>query len=379
MGLSVQPEQIGRRTMPISAPARRGRGRPLGPALAAALAASALTVAGCSSTGSPPGEPSTPAAPSTAPWTASPTTTSPARRITLGTIASVVVPAGWTASHTTGRTADTGGAFDEECLDDPSVTATTSACDITITWGAAVPGAEGNTWVVHQVAGWVHSSDAGPCPVPGSTTDPTAPGYGLRSTSSPPTRGFAPIGNLTAHLDTYTATCADGTTLSPRVWWLPTTKLRVEDVLGNAQTADVLASFVFTGHPAATPTSSSAIAGSTIQGYLTALSGSSLTVEIVKTYGNDAAGQAYAVAHHLDFPFDNDYFDAPTGRVVTVPMTSATTCRGDIRVAGTEPMSPTTVPCAQFAAPMSDPAPLLVRVSVGSAGNARTMVEVFRP
>ena len=342
--------------------------------LTAVSGALALTACGGGSAGG--AAPTTSAESSTSP-SASPTST--ATRISLGDVASVVVPAGWSHEERSGGTANIDTPFDTVCLDDPSVTAADGSCDLTISWGAVVAGAEGKPWVVHQVAGWNHATDAPPCPVPGSTTDGTAADYGVTRMSDAPEQGFAKLGAKTAYLDTYTATCGDGQTFHPRVWWLPTTHLQVVDVLDNPQTPAVLASMRFTGTSAAPSASATSAKAGTVHGYLTALTGRTLTIGVVRTYGNDAAGKAYAAAHGIAYPFDNDYLDVPTGAAFSAPLASSAVCRGGVRVAGTEPLSPKTVPCTQFGTYVAATGPVLVDATVAPGGTVTALVEVYRP
>ena len=355
------------------AAAPRARPGRLGPGLAAAAVAVAL--AGCGGASSAAGR-----APTTAATTSSaPSPTASAERVRLGGVATVLVPAGWSHSETTSTTADIATPFHTACLDDPSVTAADGGCDVVISWGDTVSGNEGKPWVVHQVAGWSHSTDVSPCPIPGSTTDSTAADFGVASMDAPPEQGFAKIGNKTAYLDTYSAICGDGQTFSPRIWWLPVTHLLVEDVLGNPATADILASFRFTGTSGGASPTTAPVSSGPVHGYLTALGGGTLTIQVVRTYGNDPAGKAYATAHGIAYPFDNDYLDVPTGKATTVPTSSSTTCKGGVRVAGTEPLKPRTVPCSQFGTYVAATGPVLVDATVGQGGSVTSLVEVYRP
>ena len=49
-----------------------------------------------------------------------------------------------------------------------------------------------------------------------------------------------------------------------------------------------------------------------------------------RTLGNDAEGEAYAVKHGEDYPFPNDYFDAPMGANHPLALTDSTVCTGII-------------------------------------------------
>lgn len=63
---------------------------------------------------------------------------------------------------------------------------------------------------------------------------------------------------------------------------------------------------------------------------LTGLTDRRLTLEVFHTLHSDAQGKAYAAAHDLEFPFPNDYYDAPTGDVVSLDLDPDTICTGSI-------------------------------------------------
>jgi hypothetical protein len=369
--MPAPPHQLQLPAAEPEAAARRARPGRLGLGLTAA----AVVLAGCSGASSGGGAPPT----TVATTSAAPSPTASAARVRLGGVATVLLPAGWSHTETTSTTANIDTPFHTACLDDPSVTAADGGCDVVISWGDTVSGNEGKPWVVHQVAGWSHSTDVSPCPVPGSTTDSTAADFGVASMDAPPEQGFAKIGSKTAYLDTYSATCGDGQTFSPRIWWLPVTHLMVEDVLGNPATAGILAGFRFTGTSGGASPTTAPVSPGPVHGYLTALGGGKLTIQIVRTYGNDAAGKAYAAAHGIAYPFENDYVDIPTGKATTVPTSSSTTCKGGVRVAGTEPLKPKTVPCSRFGTYLAGTGPVLVDATVGQGGFVTSLVEVYRP
>ncbi len=366
---SQTPSQV------VSPPRRRATLRTAG----ALGAAAALMLAGCSAGGGGVAATTSYAAATTEPSTASPSASATGGRITLGDVASVVVPAGWSHTDGTSVSADIDTPFHVACLDDPAVEAADGSCDVAISWGEVVAGAEGRAWVLNQVAGWNHHTDAGPCPVPGSTTDASATAYGVRAMGDPPAQSFAKLGPKTAYLDTYTATCGDGRTFAPRIWWLPTTHLMVEDVLGNAKTSEILASMTFTGTSAGSSSTGGSAAPGPLHGYLTAFTGGRASIDVVRTYGNDAAGKAYASSHGIAYPFDDDFLDVPTGVTRTAALSGSATCRGGVRVAGADPLSPKPVPCAAFGTYVASNSALLVDATVGSAGTITSIVEVYRP
>jgi hypothetical protein len=85
-------------------------------------------------------------------------------------------------------------------------------------------------------------------------------------------------------------------------------------------------------------------------GWLTQQAGGRLTVEPFRTYGNDAAGRAYARAHGVEFPFPNDYYDAPAGASYVVRLDPRTVCTGIIVVGYRDPLADHVVPCSELTA-----------------------------
>lgn len=82
-------------------------------------------------------------------------------------------------------------------------------------------------------------------------------------------------------------------------------------------------------------------------GWLTA-SSEQLTLKPFRTLGNDAEGKAYASEHGEDFPFPNDYFDAPDGPSHPVQLAPETACTGIILVGYQEPLEDHVVSCADL-------------------------------
>jgi hypothetical protein len=82
-------------------------------------------------------------------------------------------------------------------------------------------------------------------------------------------------------------------------------------------------------------------------GWLTA-TGGQLTLTAFRTLADDATGQKYAEAHGVDFPFPNDYFDAPTGAARPLDLGPDTVCTGIIRVGYREPLRDHVVSCAEL-------------------------------
>ncbi len=113
-------------------------------------------------------------------------------------------------------------------------------------------------------------------------------------------------------------------------------------------------------------------------GWLTARA-DELTLAPFRTLGNDAEGRAYARAHDLDFPFPNDYFDAPDGHPHSLTLAATTVCTGIIRVGYHEPLEDHAVPCRALVKAAAD-ARRPVPVAVWRDGDAVVQVsELYRP
>jgi hypothetical protein len=111
-------------------------------------------------------------------------------------------------------------------------------------------------------------------------------------------------------------------------------------------------------------------------GWVTAAHGE-LTLSLFTTLHNDAEGQAYAEEHGEEFPFSNDYFDAPTGTSRLLTLSQETTCTGVILVGYREPLEDHVVPCDKLTAVARD---RRVPVAVWSTGSAIAQVsELYRP
>jgi len=98
-------------------------------------------------------------------------------------------------------------------------------------------------------------------------------------------------------------------------------------------------------------------------GWLTSTQDGELQLKPMRTYVDDAAGKAYAEQHGLEFPFTDDYYDAPGGRARRLELDSATICSGIIAVDLQDPLADHAVSCAD-----------LVRVAAGQ----RVTVAVWR-
>jgi hypothetical protein len=80
-------------------------------------------------------------------------------------------------------------------------------------------------------------------------------------------------------------------------------------------------------------------------GWLRMTSEGKRVVKPFRTLGNDAAGRAYAESHGLEYPFSNDYFDAPDGSAHPVDLDAGTICTGIILVGYRDPLEDHVVPC----------------------------------
>lgn len=79
-------------------------------------------------------------------------------------------------------------------------------------------------------------------------------------------------------------------------------------------------------------------------GWLTPSNGS-LSLMPFRTLGNDAEGEAYARDHGEEYPFPNDYFDAPDGPSHLIHVTQRTVCTGIVLVGYREPLRDHVVSC----------------------------------
>lgn len=79
-------------------------------------------------------------------------------------------------------------------------------------------------------------------------------------------------------------------------------------------------------------------------GWVTATQGG-LRLTPFTTLHNDATGRRYAEKHGEEFPFPNDYFDAPSGGSRVLDFHQGITCTGVILVGYREPLEDHVVPC----------------------------------
>lgn len=111
-------------------------------------------------------------------------------------------------------------------------------------------------------------------------------------------------------------------------------------------------------------------------GWLSA-SGAGLRLRPFRTLGNDAEGEEYARRHGEEFPFPNDYFDAPDGESQPLELDPRTVCTGIIRVGYQEPLEDHVVACGELArAAGQGSVPVAVWRSEGEVAQAS---ELYRP
>jgi hypothetical protein len=113
-------------------------------------------------------------------------------------------------------------------------------------------------------------------------------------------------------------------------------------------------------------------------GWLKRDSGGGLSLRPFRTLGNDAEGKAYAERRGLEFPFPNDYFDAPTGAPHAFELDRDTVCTGIIVVGYREPLEDHAVDCTALV----DAAAARGRVSVAVWQDGVRVVQVselYRP
>ncbi|MFL6024804.1 MAG: hypothetical protein ACJ72O_15810 [Marmoricola sp.] len=334
--------------------------------------AALLLLAGCG--GSPkasptpaPGTPTTSAAsgpPSTAP--VSPTvptlssTRAPGSTVTVGSIMSVQVPAGWVATPS----AVVGGTG-TVCLSPRSGGRDFFGCgEIEIDYGSRLPGAENSNYAPDESNGWYHATDVSQCPFV-----PQSGKFVPLKTENGFDKGIRAVGSHHADWNRWTASCA-GRTFHPQAWYLPKSKVVIFDYFGHSETASVLGSALFA--------SDGAVLAKYLSGHLVSATASKIVVQPFHTYTTGAAGKAYAAAHGLEYPFPNDYYDADEGAKVTFLMNAATSCTGNVNLGKTPEGAP--VPCSAFTklAAKHLSAPMGIWLLPGGS-TAQTVIEIFRP
>lgn len=83
------------------------------------------------------------------------------------------------------------------------------------------------------------------------------------------------------------------------------------------------------------------------QGWLSVEDGN-LVLAPFRTLGNNAEGKTYAHHHGEDYPFANDYFDAPVGTPHSLTLNARTVCTGIIMVGYREPLDDHVATCEEL-------------------------------
>ncbi len=220
---------------------------------------------------------------------------------------------------------------------------TLGCAGIVVSYGPELPDRTGQGhYRPGQPGGWYGRSDVIACPI-GARRYDGQPNH-VTSIGGRPESGVRRIGSEHSSWNRWHATCLDGSTFTPRAWYVRSLDLLVVDPLGRTETSQILATARTQRPPAADGLTHAT-------GWVTHVAGRTFTVQPVHTYGNGPAGRAYAEAHGLEFPFSNDYYDAPTGTPYEIDVGQAL-CTGSIVVAYHEPLADTVVPCARFGPPV---------------------------
>ena len=329
-----------------------------------------LLLAGCG--GSPKAAP-TPTAPTSSAAgtpTATAGTTSPSPTIapvamgstvTVGSIMSVGVPKGWVAKPSEIVLGGTGRV----CLSPRTGGRNFFGCgEIEIDFGSRLPGSENSSYSPNQENGWYHATDVSQCPFV-----PQNGKFVPLRTQNGFDKGLKPVGAHQAAWNRWTASCA-GHTFHPQAWYLPKSKVVIFDYFGHPETAAVRASAKFAADGVALPTY--------VTGHLVSITGSQVKIQPFHTYTTGAAGEAWAKAHGVEYPFPNDYYDADQGAKRTIVVDGSTSCTGSTDLGkgpGGGAMS-----CATFLARAAKykGMPMAFWVLPDST-TAQAAIEIFRP
>lgn len=110
-----------------------------------------------------------------------------------------------------------------------------------------------------------------------------------------------------------------------------------------------------------------------------AASDGSLSLTPFRTLGNDAEGEAYAREHGEEYPFSNDYFDAPNGDTHLLAINEHTVCTGIILVGYQSPLRDHVVSCDELVK-VAERRRVPVPVAVWFSGDEVIQVsELYRP
>jgi hypothetical protein len=161
---------------------------------------------------------------------------------TIPGIGTFELPTGFTARQTLdGTNAQVDGKINEWCLTRPGGP---WPCAVRIGWGDYVAGAEGKAFTSGQRGAWSQATDVQPCPVAGSKAWAV-------NTGQLPSVSVEQVGPKRWEVDRYDVTCAAANgapaeSFTSTIYWLPQTRLLVQDLVGDPDFRTVLESIRFT-------------------------------------------------------------------------------------------------------------------------------------
>lgn len=101
-----------------------------------------------------------------------------------------------------------------------------------------------------------------------------------------------------------------------------------------------------------------------------------LLLQPFRTYTDDEIGREYAESHDLDYPFSNDYLDAPIGDPRPLLLSRTTVCTGIVEVGHRDPLADHAVDCEEFRHAGVDRVPAAVW---RDGGRVVQLSELYRP
>ncbi|MCW2855674.1 MAG: hypothetical protein JWR52_1289 [Marmoricola sp.] len=284
----------------------------------------------------------------------------------IGSVMSLDVPAGWQVIRQPPFTSTQQGSDGQVCLHQPGDTHAVFGCaGIAIYYGIHLPGAHTNPYAPDRPDGWYPATDVQQCPYGPAQVDGQLNGIETKPGLS---KGLRPVGRHRADWNRWTATCVRGEYFHPQAWFLPQSRVVIFDYVGHPETTAVLASARFAADGDALPAMPAYLSA-----HLVSQSGYSMSVQPFTTYGNDAAGKAYAKAHKLPYPFLDDHLDVDMGSVRTITLTVNTACLGNIVLTG-QNADDLPVPCSAYTGHKDLTMGFWVH-----GGTAESVTELYRP
>ncbi|MCW2784823.1 MAG: hypothetical protein JWP74_1340 [Marmoricola sp.] len=283
----------------------------------------------------------------------------------IGTTMSVDLPDGWQVIRQPvySDTSPSAGL----CLHPAGDTKVVFGCaGLEIDYGTHLPGAHTDPYAPDVADGWYPATDVEQCPFAPAQVNGRINGIETRAGFS---KGLRPVGAHSADWNRWSASCASGASFHPQAWFLPKSHVVILDYTGHPETSSVLASAKFAADGNALPAMPTYLAA-----HLVKENGNTLTVQPFHTYYNDAAGKAYAEAHQLMYPYDDDHIDVDTGARRTVSIGTDTACVGNIVV--TRQTDVKVVPCSAFAGHKA--LTMGIWLQPGTA-TAESVSELYRP